>query len=161
MKHKDITKFNYIVGNAPEETLEGVLRQIAQQCTYLIEEVLETKEAAYNGDIVECLDGVNDVRYVAGYLETLLESLGVKVGKGFAEVCNNNMLKTTTSRELAEKWVKEKQESGIDVYISEVEYEGEMYYTVRRTSDNKVTKFTDFPSVDLKPFIPKHLLTKE
>ena len=154
---KDITRFNHTVGNAPSEDTKELLQQIMNQCTYLLEEVLETKEAAKNGDWIAALDGVADVKYVADYLPVLLESVGIQYKKAFKEVCKNNNLKFTTSLELARKWQEEKTAVGIETYISEVEYEGETYYTVRRTVDKKVTKFNEFPSVQLDRFIPKEL----
>lgn len=154
---KQVEMFNHIVGNAPKLDPENVLEQIINQCTYLLEEVLETKEAAKNGDWVEVLDGAADIKYVADYIPILLEAIGVQFKKGFKEVCKNNNLKFTTSLELAHKWQEEKTAVGVETYISEVEYEGETYYTVRRTADNKVTKFNEFPSVQLERFIPKEL----
>lgn len=154
---KQVEMFNYIVGNAPSEDTKELLQQIMNQCTYLLEEVLETKEAAKNGDWVEVLDGAADIKYVADYIPVLLEAVGVQFKKGFKEVCKNNNLKFTTSLELTRKWQEEKTAVGVETYISEVEYEGETYYTVRRTEDNKVTKFNEFPSVQLERFIPKEL----
>lgn len=155
---KQVEMFNYIVGNAPSEDTKELLQQIMNQCTYLLEEVLETKEAAKNGDWAGVLDGICDVQYVASYLPVLIEAVGVQYKKAFKEVCKNNNLKFTTSLELARKWQEEKTAVGVETYISEVEYEGETYYTVRRTVDNKVTKFNEFPSVQLERFIPKELL---
>lgn len=155
---KAITKFNHIVGNAPKENPQDVLEQIINQCTYLLEEVLETKEAAKSGDWVEVLDGAADVKYIADYLRDLLESVGVQFDKGFKAVCENNNLKFTTSLELAQKWQEEKTAIGIETYISETEYEGVTYFTVRRTANGKVVKFDGFPQVKLKKYVPKELL---
>lgn len=154
MQSSRITKFNFVCGNKPAETPEEVLKQIINQCTFLLEEVLETKEAAYAGDWTEIADGVGDVLFVADYLRELTKSVGVDQDGVDDAICDNNMLKTTTSRELAEKWLEGKD---VACYIATTEYEGETYYTVRRKIDDKVVKYNDFPRVDLKPFIPNEL----
>ena len=61
MKCGRVARFNAVVGNPPAEGLEDVLNQIENQCTFLLEEVLETKEAAKRGDWTECVDGVGEV----------------------------------------------------------------------------------------------------
>jgi hypothetical protein len=155
---KQVTRFNHIVGNGPKTDPENVLEQIINQCTYLLEEVLETKEAAKSGDWVEVLDGAADVKYIADYLRDLLESVGVQFDKGFKAVCGNNNLKFTTSLELAQKWQEEKTAIGIEAYISETEYEGVTYFTVRRVSNGKVVKFDGFPQVKLNRYVPKELV---
>lgn len=156
--NKRVTRFNHIVDNAPSENLHSILLQIARQCNYLLEEVKETKDAAYNGDWVEVLDGVADVKYVASYLEDLIKASGCDFDKAFDAVCDNNDEKFTSSRELAEVWKEQKESIGVPTYIATSEYEGELYYTVRRISDMKVVKYDDFPKVDLLPFIPKELI---
>lgn len=161
MGSKAVTVFNHACSNAPKDTVEGVLEQIANQCTYLVEEVLEMKEAALNKHFVKLADGHGDIKFVRDYLDDLLDAIGLKRAGIFKEVCENNMLKTTTSSELAEKWKAEKDEDGVATYIATVDFEGETYYTVRRCDNNKVTKFKDFPEMDLTKYIPKVLLNKE
>lgn len=158
MGSKQVTEFNHACGNAPLDSVSGVLQQIANQCTYLVEEVLEMKEAALAGDFVKLADGYGDTKFVRDYLDDLVDKLGLVRGGIFRTISANNMMKTTTSRELAEKWKEEKEEDGVEVYIAVVEFEGQTYYTVRREDNGKVTKFRDFPEMDLTPFIPKRLL---
>ena len=83
MRNERVTRFNYIAGNAPATTKDEVLKQIAMQCVFLLEEVKETQEAALNNDILEVVDGIADVKYVAAYLQTLIESLGVDQSGAF------------------------------------------------------------------------------
>ena len=90
MKCSRVARFNAVAGNPPAESLEDVLKQIENQCTFLLEEVMETKEAAKRGDWIECTDGAGDVKYVAAYLQTLLESVGVKFNKAYRKICDNN-----------------------------------------------------------------------
>ena len=154
MKHSRIDRFNFVANGDLNLPKEEILKKIQNQCTYLLEEVLETKEAAKAGDINGVLDGVADVWYVAGYLQTLLESLGADVKGAFLAVCDNNDLKFSTSLELVEKW---KNEKDFPCYISETVYneDGQTYYMLRREEDNKVMKHSEFPAVDLTQFIPK------
>lgn len=159
MKDKWVDRFNHITGKAPAKDLQGVLKQIEDQCTYLLEEVKETMKAAQEGDIVECVDGVADIRYVASYLPTLLESLGVNFNDAFSEVCYNNSLKYTTSYVKACGWESYHTDLGKDVYISHVKYEDENYFTVCDSKTNKTLKYENFPKVDLTPFIPRELIS--
>lgn len=155
MRNERVTRFNYIVGNAPASTKEEVLKQIAMQCVFLLEEVRETQEAALNNDIVEVVDGVADVEYVAAYLKTLIESLGVNQEAAFDAVCDNNDEKWTTSLELAERWLSQQ---AIPCYIQTSIYNNKTYYTVRKKDGDKVVKYQNFPKVDLTTFIPKDLI---
>lgn len=161
MGSKAVTTFNHACSNAPKDTVEGILEQISNQCTYLVEEVLEMKEAALNKDFIKLADGHGDIKFVRDYLDDLVDALGLKRSGIFKTVCENNMLKTTTSLELAEKWKAEKDADGVSTYIASVDFEGETYYTVRRCDNNKVTKFKNFPEMDLSKYIPKELLKGE
>lgn len=158
MSSKQVTTFNHACSNAPADTVDDILEQIANQCTYLVEEVLELKEAALARNFVKLADGHGDTKFVRDYLDDLVDALGLNRGGIFKTISANNMMKTTTSEELAEKWKAEKDEDGIETYVAKVEFEGETYYTVRRCEDNKIMKFRDFPEMDLTPFIPKRLL---
>lgn len=155
MRNERVTRFNYIAGNAPASTKEDVLKQIAMQCVFLLEEVKETQEAALNNDILEVVDGIADVNFVAAYLQTLIESLGVDRRGAFNAVCDNNDEKWTTSFELAEKWLSQQT---IPCYIQTTIYNNQTYYTVRKKDGDKVVKYQNFPKVDLTPFIPKDLI---
>ncbi len=106
---------------------------------------------------VEVVDGIADVKYVAAYLQTLIESLGVDQSGAFNAVCDNNDEKWTTSFELAEKWLSQQT---IPCYIQTSIYNNQMYYTVRKKDGDKVVKYQNFPKVDLTPFIPKEVLNE-
>lgn len=156
MKSKEVEKFNQITGKGPSDDLNTLIKQIKDQSTLLLEEVLETKEAP---DWIDRLDGVCDVWFVASELVTQLESVGINAKKAFKAVCENNSLKYTTSRELAEKWYNWNTEVGQEqCHIHEYAYEGETYYCVRRNADNKVLKWEHFPKVDLTPYVPEDLI---
>ena len=160
MKSSKVEFFNKVAGKAPSEELAVLLQQIKDQATILLEEVLETKEAASECDWVETLDGVCDIKFVASELVTQLESVGIDFNGAFEAVCENNNLKYTTSSELANKWWLEQSEKGVQCHIHETEHEGCKFYVVRRNEDNKVMKYEGFEPVDLAPYIPTILLEK-
>lgn len=161
MGSKKVTQFNHAVNNAPSELDHVLLEQIANQCTFLLEEVLEMKEAALAGDWTSVLDAHADIRFVRDYLDDLCVAAGLKINKAFDLVCENNSEKFSTSKELVEKWQEEKDPSKLETYIAETEYDGTIYYTLRRKSDGKVQKYIGFPSVNLSSCVPKELLNKE
>lgn len=158
MKDSRVERFNAITGKAPSKDLKELYKQIENQCTYLLEEVKETLKAAQESDVVEVLDGVCDVKYVASQLQTLVESIGVDFEGAFSEVCDNNDKKVATSYIEACGWESYHMKLGKDVYISQVKYEGEDYFTVCDSKTNKTLKYENFPRVDLKPFIPKDII---
>lgn len=160
MKDKRVERFNVITGKAPSKDINGLYKQIENQCTYLLEEVKETLKAAQEQDIVEVVDGICDVKYVASQLQTLIESIGVNFEDAFSEVCNNNDKKFTTIYNQACAWEGYYAEQNRDTYISHVKYEGEDYFTVCDAETNKTLKFENFPKVDLTAFIPKGLINE-
>ena len=150
-----VTRFNYIMGNAPSVFPNVLYEQIANQCKFLLEEVQETLDAASRGDIVEVVDGVADCEFVFDYIKTMVQSLGVQQEKAFEAVCDNNDLKYAECYEEALQWKKQKEAQGIECYVSSVVYEGVDYFMIRRKEDGKGLKFDNFPKVDLTPFIQK------
>ena len=153
-----VTRFNYIMGNAPSVFPNVLYEQIANQCKFLLEEVQETLDAASRGDIVEVVDGVADCEFVFDYIKTMVQSLGVQQDKAFEAVCDNNDLKYTECYEQALQWKKQKEAQGIECYVSSVVYEGVDYFMIRRKEDGKGLKFDNFPKVDLSPYTPKELI---
>ena len=163
MGSKQVTQFNHAVNNAPSQLDHALLEQIANQCTFLIEEVLEMKEAALKGDWIELIDAHADIRFVRDYLDDLCVAVGLNINKAFRKVCANNAEKYSTSKELVLRWQEEKAISHpeLETYIAETEYEGETYYTLRRKDNGKVVKHNNFEAVDLSDCLSKELLNKE
>lgn len=156
MSNPRVTRFNFVVGNEPQ--LDCFFEQVEKQAKYLLSEAQELLDAAQARDIKEVLDGHLDVRYVNEYIEDLLAAQSVKVKQAWAGVCDNNDTKFSTSYSLISQTVDYYAEQGVACYIAEVDYEGVLYYTCRRSSDDKVMKPITFEAVDLTPFIPKSLL---
>lgn len=163
MGSKAVSVFNQAAGNPPSDDPQDVLKQIANQCTFLIEEVLEMKEAAKLKDWVSVLDAHADIRFVRDYLDDLCQSVGLNTSKAFRKVCENNAQKYSTSKELVLQWQAEKAASNpeLETYTAETEYDGETYYTLRRKDNGKVVKHNNFEAVDLTNCIPNGLLNKE
>lgn len=163
MGSKSVSVFNNVCGNSPKEHLDELLEQIENQCTFLIEEVLEMKEAAKDKDWISILDAHADIRFVRDYLDDLCVAVGLDINKAFRKVCANNAEKYSTSRELVLQWQAEKLISHpeLETYIAETEYEGESYYTLRRKDNGKVMKHNDFAAVDLTSYVPTILLEKK
>lgn len=158
MKDSRVERFNVVTGKAPSKNINELYKQIENQCTYLLEEVKETLQAAKENNMIEVVDGVCDIKYVASQLQTLVESIGVDFEGAFSEVCNNNDKKFTTIYNQACAWEGYYAEQNKDVYISHVKYKGEDYFTVCDAATNKTLKFNNFPKVDLIPFLPKELV---
>lgn len=156
MPNSRVTRFNFAVGNEPQ--VDNFFEQASKQASYLLEEVNELIEAINNRDMVETLDAVVDIWYIREYLDDLLTEQGVKVGQGKTLVCDNNDTKYSSSRALIAKAVEYYSAKGVGCYTAEVEYEGVVYYTCRRISDDKVMKPTTFEPVDLTPCVPKEFL---
>lgn len=163
MSSKQVTQFNHAVNNSPSQLDHVLLEQIVNQCTFLVEEVLEMKEAALEGDWIGVLDAHADIRFVRDYLDDLCVAAGLNINKAFRKVCANNAEKYSTSRELVLQWQAEKAISHpeIETYIAETEYEGETYYTLRRKDNGKVVKHNNFTAVDLTDCLPADLIKKE
>ena len=163
MGSKAVSVFNNVCGNAPSENSAQILKQIENQCTFLIEEVLEMKEAAKLNDWVSVLDAHADIRFVRDYLDDLCQSVGLNTSKAFRKVCENNAQKYSTSKELVLQWQSEKAISHpeLETYIAETEYEGETYYTLRRKDNGKVVKYENFPRVSLEDCVPKELIKEK
>lgn len=151
MSNTRVTRFNFAVGNEPQ--VDNFFEQVEKQAKYLLSEAQELLDAARERNIVEVLDGHLDVKYVNEYIDDLLQEQGVKVREAWLRVCDNNDTKYSTSRALMQKSADYWQGRGVDVYIAEVEYQGEVYYTVRRKEDDKVMKPVGFEDVDLSDLV--------
>lgn len=161
MRNSRVDEFNMVVLGSIPDNPDEVAKLIANQCNYLAEEVEEAKESAYQRDWHNLAKEIADIEYVAAFLKTLIESVGVDQEACFQAVCDNNQEKYTSSATLAGKWLMEQDAKGVKCYLSSVEVDGQTMYTVRRVSDDKVTKYPNFPSVNLEQFIPKELLNDQ
>lgn len=157
----EIIKFLQATGNYRDiDTKEVFFEEVGKLIPLLQEEIDELKESYQLRYVQGVLDDVVDIEVYLIQLQSLLERVGCNLLAARASVAENNSIKYTTSGMLAMRWLNEhstqykalKQENPF--YISTVEYEGEMYYCLKRRSDDKVSKWCGFPKVNLDEFVP-------
>ena len=96
------------------------------------------------------LDSVVDIFVVYARLYQLMENnLSFNLHEAIQRVCENNLTKFPTDRQVAEDTLKTYAEQGIECYIAETEHEGVTYYAIKRVSDNKFLKPIGYESVNL------------
>lgn len=119
------------------------------QLERLQEELDETKVAVEQGDELETLDGLVDIRVV---LDGAVFLSRLSVDEAFDAVMDNNDLKYTQNYDEAFDAV---QHYGADKFnIQEwVDKDDISYFSVHRNSDNKICKLLDHPKVDLTEFL--------
>lgn len=154
-----ITKFNHIAGKAPlgfsrEASKEDIWKQIEDQVERVYEEAKEMRDAVKERNLVEVLDGHLDTWYTNTYIQDLLQATNVDVKGAKVAVMGNNDSKYTTSKEYAEISARIYLEDDIDVYIDTYDYDGVLYFTVIRTSDDKVMKLLDHQRPELEKYVP-------
>lgn len=156
MSNSRVTKFNHICGNAPSMgTEQEYWKQVQNQVKRVMEEVKELYECAMTEDIEGVLDGYLDVKYTNEYIDDLLKADGVRTNEAWELVCDNNESKFTNSYSYAVDSKEYHEQSGTDCYIDSVVYEGETFYCIRRSYDNKVLKPKYFEAVDLSSCLHK------
>lgn len=156
MSNYRVTKFNIISGNAPHMGTDyEYWKQIKNQAKRILEEAQELYDNVMIEDMQGTLDGFLDVRYTNEYMEDLLVAGDVDTKKAWDAVCLNNDTKYTTSYTYAAESKEHLEQQGIECYIDQTQYEGELYYVCRRSEDNKILKLKHHQSPDLSLFIPK------
>ena len=154
-----IRSFNGCCGNDGKVPREKVLEVIENQAERVLEEIQEFIDAIKANDRQEILDGASDVIVTVDGLTMLVQKLIGDVGGATLAVCENNDLKYTGDKAVAEEWLEHYQTNydpaSIEetYYLKESEFDGGVWYCVRRTSDNKIMKPPRHPKVDLKPFL--------
>jgi len=116
---------------------------------FILEELEEYKQACEEGNIVEVLDALCDITYVATGNGVLLHGLKDKFMDAYAEVQASNMSKACkTEEEAIETAKREAERIGEETHY---EKQGD-YYIVYRTRDRKVLKSINYFKPDLKKF---------
>lgn len=136
-------------------------KQVRKLLPLLQEEVAELDDALVAKDVVEIVDALSDIRVYMDQLNYLQDKAGIdRVGVNEA-VDLNNSLKWTTEFILAWKWFGEQPSPPVlDLHTTfwlNEDGDKETTYCLK-DSNGKVRKHNNFPKVDLKEFIPKHLL---
>ena len=158
----DVIKFIGATGNLKDISSKEVFFEEVGKVLPLIQEELDELKESHNLRYVQgVLDDHVDLTVYLIQLESLLERLGCDVIGAKQAVAQNNSLKYTTSGALVMRWLNEHDNNFSQLklenpyYISTNEYEGEIYYCLKRRSDDKVSKFVGFPKVDLDNYTPK------
>ena len=116
---------------------------------FILEELEEYKEACETGNIVEVLDALCDITYVATGNGVMLHGLKDKFEDAYAEVQASNMSKACKTEEEAIETVRIRSEQqGEPCHYEKV---GE-YWIVYRTRDMKVMKNINYFKPDLTKF---------
>ena len=125
------------------------------------EAVTELWDGLAAKDTEQILDSFNDtVVYVDQWRDSLIKA-GIDVYGAQEAVALNNELKYTTNKSLALRWLGEHVDRGNTTYYMEINTaDGVDYYCVKN-QNNKVIKPVGHPKVDLKEYIPAHLLEVE
>jgi hypothetical protein len=117
---------------------------------FILEELEEYKHACETGDIVEVLDTLCDITYVATGNGVMLHGLKDKFMDAYAEVQASNMSKACkTEQEAKQTAESEAKRIGEETYYEQV---GE-YWVVYRKSDKKVLKSINYFRPNLKKFL--------
>jgi hypothetical protein len=116
---------------------------------FILEELEEYKQACEEGNIVEVLDALCDITYVATGNGVMLHGLKDKFENAYAEVQASNMSKACKTEEEAVKTVEVRSaEQGEPCHYELV---GD-YYIVYRSRDRKVMKNVNYFKPNLKKF---------
>ena len=116
---------------------------------FILEELEEYKEACETGNIIEVLDALCDITYVATGNGVMLHGLKDKFQDAYAEVQASNMSKACKTEEEAIETVKVRAEQqGEPCHYEKV---GD-YWIVYRSRDMKVMKSINYFKPDLSKF---------
>ena len=141
--NKTMGKPNNYTPNIPEE------KEWMFVYNFILEELEEYKHACETGNIVEVLDALCDITYVATGNGVMLHGLKDKFENAYAEVQASNMSKACKTEEEAIKTVKVRSEQqGEPCHYEKV---GD-YYIVYRSRDRKVMKNINYFKPNLKKF---------
>ena len=123
---------------------------------FIKEETDELAEAIENRDIVEVLDAICDLLYVAIGNATMVFGLKDKLQDAFAEVQASNMSKLCSTIEEARETVRVRSKDHGDCYMK---YNQEKdYWIVYRERDDKVMKSVNYFAPNLEQFFTEEEL---
>ena len=146
----EVEEFNAVMGkpNAYEPNIPE-RKEWEFVYNFILEELEEYRAACEAGDIVEVLDALCDITYVATGNGTMLHGLKDKIWPAYQEVQASNLSKACQTEEDAKATVIQRSsEQGEECHYEKV---GD-YYVVYRTRDRKVMKNVKYFKPDLKQF---------
>jgi predicted HAD superfamily Cof-like phosphohydrolase len=154
----EVEEFNAVMGkpNAYEPNIPE-RKEWEFVYNFILEELEEYKAACEAGDVVEVLDALCDITYVATGNGTMLHGLKDKIWPAYQEVQASNLSKACQTEEDAKATVIQRSsEQGEECHYEKV---GD-YYVVYRTRDRKVMKNVNYFRPDLKQFFTDKELQK-
>ena len=146
----EVEEFNAVMGkpNAYEPNIPE-RKEWEFVYNFILEELEEYKEACEKGDIVEVLDALCDITYVATGNGTMLHGLKDKIWPAYQEVQASNLSKACRTEEEAKATVVQRSgEQGEECHYEKV---GD-YFVVYRSRDRKVMKNINYFKPNLKQF---------
>jgi hypothetical protein len=146
----EVEQFNHIMGK-PNNYEPTIPEQKEWEFVYnfILEELEEYREACQNGDIVEVLDALCDITYVATGNGTMLHGLKDKIWPAYQEVQASNLSKACKTEEEAKETAKNEAERiGEETYYEKIDN----MWVVYRKSDKKVLKSINYFRPNLKQF---------
>jgi predicted HAD superfamily Cof-like phosphohydrolase len=146
----EVEEFNAVMGkpNNYEPTIPE-RKEWEFVYNFILEELEEYREACEKGDIIEVLDALCDITYVATGNGTMLHGLKDKIWPAYQEVQASNLSKACKTEDEAKKTViKRASEQGEECHYEKV---GD-YFVVYRSRDRKVMKNINYFKPDLKQF---------
>lgn len=147
----EVEEFNNAMGKSwQNRTTPTINKEDADFVIEFIQEELdELKEAVKEKDIVEVLDALCDICYVALGNGVMSFGLKDKFEKAYAEVQASNMSKLCKDEDTAKATVKVMEFKNKESYHYE---KVDNHYVVYRTRDKKVGKSVDYFAPDLRQF---------
>jgi hypothetical protein len=146
----EVEEFNYLMGKP--NNYEPVIPERKEWefvYNFILEELEEYREACERGDIVEVLDALCDIAYVATGNGTMLHGLKSKIWPAYQEVQASNLSKACKTEEEAIATVEKRSiEQGEACHYEKV---GEVYI-VYRSRDRKVMKNINYFRPNLRQF---------
>jgi hypothetical protein len=146
----EVEEFNAVMGkpNSYEPTVPE-RKEWEFVYNFILEELEEYREACERGDIVEVLDALCDITYVATGNGTMLHGLKDKIWPAYQEVQASNLSKACKTEEEAKATVIQRSsEQGEACHYEKV---GE-YFIVYRSRDKKVMKNINYFKPNLRQF---------
>jgi hypothetical protein len=146
----EVEEFNAVMGK-PNNYEPTVPERKEWEFVYnfILEELEEYREACERGDIVEVLDALCDITYVATGNGTMLHGLKDKIWPAYQEVQASNLSKACqTEEEAKETVIQRSSEQGEECHYEKV---GD-YFIVYRSRDRKVMKNVNYFKPNLKQF---------
>ncbi len=152
----EVEEFNAVMGK-PNNYESNIPERKEWEFVYnfILEELEEYKEACEKGDIVEVLDALCDITYVATGNGTMLHGLKDKIWPAYQEVQASNLSKACKTEEEAKATVIQRSsEQGEECHYEKV---GD-YFIVYRSRDRKVLKALDYFRPNLSQFFTEEEL---